>query len=406
VNGFIAGGETMQLLCKCLLGLSIGLACASGVLAADLDVERLSDTAASRQAAYLKKVEGYAADNFGHGTQQYYAALRQGLVSLGAAHQAEARGASGSFDNVPASLAAPVLGDVEKESGLSKETIEQIEREYAAAKVGARIVGGAVITNQNEFRDTIAFGRAGNLGCSGVVVRADESGTYVLTAAHCVCALGLSTAGADNTKLYVGTNVADPALYVALDFAGQATLYPGAACSGSSSTIRDKDMAMVKFKNNKPAARVQVATIATNDRIKSVVADRNSIYRLVGFGYQRRLNQYGVYQLGEIGQKAYGLIGRGSDCNGMPANLPRDCLKNKEIVLSDSGFRVDTCSGDSGGPVYARNSALIAFRLVAITSRSTSNNGACGPGGVYGTVDNDVVNWMQQTVHVAVTVQD
>ena len=183
-------------------------------------------------------------------------------------------------------------------------------------------------------------------------------------------------------------------------------LSPSATGNGSSSSIRDKDLAVVRFKNNKPQANVRVATIATAERLQAVMKDADSEYRLIGFGFQRQQSAFGVFQLGQIGQKAFGRIRRGRDCTSSAGSFPRDCITGEEIILADSGNRVDTCAGDSGGPVYVRNSGFAAFRLAAITSRSTDQNGACGPGGIYGLVDVAAVTWIRNALHVNVSTQD
>ena len=182
---------------------------------------------------------------------------------------------------------------------------------------------------------------------------------------------------------------------VPLDFDDKLWMYQGSSCSGSATTITNKDLALVRFKNNKPNAHVRVATVASNARLQRALNDPFS-YWIVGFGYQRNRNRYGVYELGDIGQKAYGYVFRTSECTGDASALPRGCLQSKEIVLSDSGTQVDTCAGDSGGPAYVLAANDASFRLVAITSRSTSPSGACGPGGIYGLIDTDAVDWIEE----------
>ena len=61
------------------------------------------------------------------------------------------------------------------------------------------------------------------------------------------------------------------------------------------------------------------------------------------------------------------------------------CRPFTEMILADRAGN-DTCNGDSGGPVYARNPTTQKDELVAIVSRSlplTQGSAACGGGGIY-----------------------
>src|SRR5262249_46498326 len=53
----------------------------------------------------------------------------------------------------------------------------------------------------------------------------------------------------------------------------------------------------------------------------------------------------------------------------------------------------DTCSGDSGGPVYLNPVAGTRY-LVAATSRASGPDAKCGPGGIYSLVTPDTVAWL------------
>jgi len=69
--------------------------------------------------------------------------------------------------------------------------------------------------------------------------------------------------------------------------------------------------------------------------------------------------------------------------------------------LAAGGGGVDTCNGDSGGPLYL--SASYGTFLAGITSRSYDNAAEpCGGGGIYERADR-IADWIEQTTGVAVT---
>jgi hypothetical protein len=70
----------------------------------------------------------------------------------------------------------------------------------------------------------------------------------------------------------------------------------------------------------------------------------------------------------------------GADCDHALA-ADTGCLPGLELVLPRTAG-IDTCSGDSGGPILEVQSG--AWRVVAVTSRSVSNALLpCGDGGIY-----------------------
>jgi endonuclease G len=69
--------------------------------------------------------------------------------------------------------------------------------------------------------------------------------------------------------------------------------------------------------------------------------------------------------------------------------------------LGAGGMGIDTCPGDSGGPLYLL--AGYGTYLAGITSRSYDNASyACSEGGIYGRPDK-IVAWIEQTAGTAVT---
>jgi len=77
------------------------------------------------------------------------------------------------------------------------------------------------------------------------------------------------------------------------------------------------------------------------------------------------------------------------------------CRLGKEIVAGHRGLLKDSCHGDSGGPLYIRNS-LGGYDLLGATSRGLGGTGnACGDGGIYVRVD-QFLDWIQQETGIKV----
>jgi hypothetical protein len=125
---------------------------------------------------------------------------------------------------------------------------------------------------------------------------------------------------------------------------------------------------------------------------------------IVGFGATRSPDN-GPYPIEATGVKNYGVLPQLRVCTRPPptgACQPTGpdpyCVRGREIVLLDQRGTVDSCNGDSGGPVFIREASPgTGFRLMGITSRSASRQVTCGAGGVYTLVptNNDrVYNWL------------
>lgn len=100
---------------------------------------------------------------------------------------------------------------------------------------------------------------------------------------------------------------------------------------------------------------------------------------VAGFGASDRsgVSGKGVLRTAEIPTFGWG-------CDAARA-VSTGCRPASEMVLGKRGF-ADTCSGDSGGPMFERASGKL--RLLAITSRRVPRGSSpCGDGGIYTRVD-------------------
>ncbi|MEM6533953.1 MAG: trypsin-like serine protease [Myxococcota bacterium] len=115
----------------------------------------------------------------------------------------------------------------------------------------------------------------------------------------------------------------------------------------------------------------------------------------VGFGARGLRGRAGFGTL-----KVFGLKGRGWNCTTSEA-LTTGCRPDTEFVLRNGDGR-DTCSGDSGGPLFTvecegREIESCRYGLVGLTSRPVRNARAlCGSGGVYVRLDR-YLQWIEAT---------
>jgi secreted trypsin-like serine protease len=75
------------------------------------------------------------------------------------------------------------------------------------------------------------------------------------------------------------------------------------------------------------------------------------------------------------------------------------CLPGREIVAGQRGLRLDSCKGDSGGPLYIRKTKG-EYSLLGATSRGARESfTTCGDGGIYVRVDL-CLDWIREVTGV------
>lgn len=293
---------------------------------------------------------------------------------------------SGKENSLPVGLAKVEDGDIEPKRPPVSIQDDPVFKKNSAEVVDTGIAGRAFgvlakVSKVKEFRECVALGRSGAYCASGVIVQND----LILTAAH-ICP--------DDPEMvpdlvWVGTvtpnSIDAPKKGTALRIS-RYYRHPDYQHGPSYAYPLGNDLMLLEIHPDDRAAITQKAVQLTAEEI--AVFDRNppSTVRAVGFGNDRRdyegkpigfgVRRYVSIGMAERNTERYGLFQTGSD-GGMTI---------MEFAAASKNAMADTCTGDSGGPVYVVTGPPenAEFKLIGITSRPTpGGNAICGDGGVY-----------------------
>lgn len=143
------------------------------------------------------------------------------------------------------------------------------------------------------------------------------------------------------------------------------------------------DIAVFEVKDDLLVTPVALRAIPLPTILTEVVA--------MGFGRDSRIGSTGGV-LRELP-----LTMRGSNCKGLGA-IQYGCVPGMEFVLPRNDSGSDTCSGDSGGPVFVRND--LGWEVIGVTSRSVARAVLpCGDGGIYSLVA-PLQPWLKRLAHI------
>lgn len=221
------------------------------------------------------------------------------------------------------------------------------------------VMGGSDVP-EGKWRDAAAILFDGQQGCTGVLI----APTVVMTAAHCI----------DNTldSVLIGTNsLARPSAGETIAVSRRAT-YPG----------NSYDIAIVIL--SQPST-IEPRLLATGWAQSDIV--NGGRVQFVGYGaVDRQANSY----IDEM-QEAESTI-TDSGCTEHQGCDP-GARPDGEIGAGGSG--IDTCPGDSGGPMYLLTD--YGEFLAGITSRGYDDNQfPCSEGGIYTRPDKaNIVTWVE-----------
>lgn len=233
--------------------------------------------------------------------------------------------------------------------------------------------------------------------CTGVLIDSDA----VLTAGHCAC-------GTDYTfGIPVGRSGPSVKTYGAK---GYPQLYPGFSCQASLNNQQARDLSLMHFNDKVPDRAPRIAHLL--DVQQGTITRKLAV---IGFGRDENGRLPSLPNIAQVPVFSFFCS------SGMAARSP--CKPFREFALSVAGLgsataKVDTCEGDSGGPVFAFRRILASDDpdnappagqperqenvLVGITSRAMQGVDNipglnCGGGGIYTAVGNsDVINWLMR----------
>ena len=220
------------------------------------------------------------------------------------------------------------------------------------------VVGGAP-TAAGDWPDAAAVYWGDSVSCTGVLVAPN----VVLTAGHCAGNLTRVTLGT-NDHTSGGETIDVAAFYAYPEFLG--TYDVTAIVLAEDAVTPPRPIAMQCVIEDYLYAGAEVA--------------------IVGFG---ATDEWGAVW-GTVLQEAYTTV-VDPDCTDLDADCNPAVSPGGELIAGGDG--VDSCSGDSGGPLY-----LLTSRgdfVVGLTSRGVLPSATpCGAGGIYVRVD-PVVDWIE-----------
>lgn len=251
--------------------------------------------------------------------------------------------------------------------------------ELPGANCASSAVLQPVTPSTDSYPYVVALLKKGSVSCTGVLI----SPNNILTAAHCLCD-SLPDEAFIGTSIYDG-DVSDIGFKRRIELSDSVSFMQHAFCSARTPFTVNPHLDLATIKTQHP---IELGSRFTFD-IKNHIATppTNTTSTIVGFGASSQSNSGGVKRRAFVQTKP---------CDSSNI-VTTDCLLGKErVAINETSQDVDTCKGDSGGPLLFSNPTRTT-KLAGITSRriSQSLEKFCGSGGVYVSLNQpSVLSWL------------
>jgi hypothetical protein len=229
----------------------------------------------------------------------------------------------------------------------------------------APVVGGDTAPD-GVWDDAVALYQNGQLMCSGVLIAPD----LVLTAGHCGTRFDRVVIGTHDLRNGGGQEIR----------VEQTEVHPD--------PYTTFDAALLLLEHDAP---VEPRKLALDCMVDGWLVPGAEV-AIVGFG---AVDDWGTVWNGQLNEAFTTVVDPA--CEDLAAGCNESVSPGGELIAGGDG--VDSCVGDSGGPLYLRTED--GDLLVGITSRATVPADApCGSGGIYVRVD-AVADWIESVSGVA-----